>query len=99
VPTYTEVITNNEGKSTEIRIYYFQAFQLLKIGAYNPVPPYVIIFSHLTSRLQLELNQLHGIDLTYVLKQAASRIFEDINLELYHNSSSRILRIKNTNTM
>lgn len=91
--TYAEIITNNEGKTTEIRIYYFQAFEMLKIGAYNPVPPYVIIFSHLTSRLQTELNQLHDIDLTYVLKQAVSRIFEDLNLELYHNSISRPLRV------
>jgi hypothetical protein len=28
-----------------------------------------------------------------VLKQAVSRIFEDINLELYHNSISRALRV------
>jgi hypothetical protein len=91
--TYTEVIINNEGISTHVRIYYDQALQMLKIGAYKPVPPYVIQFSHLTPRLQIELDQLHDIDLIYVLKQAVSRIFEDINLELYHNSISRALRV------
>jgi hypothetical protein len=91
--TYTEIITNNEGKMAAVRTYYDQAFQLLKIGAYNPVPPYTIQFSHLTPRLQTELSQLDGIDRIYVLKQAVSRIFEDLNLELYHNSISRVLRI------
>jgi len=91
--TYTELITNNDGKIAAVRTYYDQAFRLLKIGAYNPVPPYVIQFSHLTPRLQTELNQLDSIDRTYVLKQAVSRIFEDLNLELYHNSISRVLRI------
>jgi hypothetical protein len=91
--TYTEVITNNEGKTLEVRIYYCQALQLLKIGAYNPAPAYVIRFSHLTSRLQTELNELDDTELTYVLKQAVSRIFEVINVELYHNSISRMLTI------
>lgn len=91
--TYTEVITNSEGKTAEARIYYDQGFQLLKIGAYKPVPPYVIKFSHLTPRLQNELNQLDDIDRIYVLKQAVSRIFEDINLGIYHNSISCVLRI------
>jgi hypothetical protein len=89
--TYTEVITNKEGKTAKVRIYYGQAFQLLKIGAYKPAPPYIIRFSHLTPRLQSELDQLDDIDRTYVLKQAVSRIFEDINLGLYHNSISRVL--------
>jgi hypothetical protein len=91
--TYTEVITNNQGETAVVRPYCDQAFRLLKIGRYNPPPPYIINFSHLTSRLQTELNQLHGIDLIYVLKQAVSRIFEDINLGIYHNSVSRVLRI------
>jgi hypothetical protein len=91
--TYTEIITDNEGKTAEVRIYYCQALQMLKIGAHNPAPAYVIRFSHLTSRLQTELNELDGIDLSYVLKQVVSRIFEDINIELYHNSISRMLRI------
>ena len=67
--TYTEVITNNQGETAVVRPYCDQAFRLLKIGRYNPPPPYIIKFSHLTSRLQTELNQLDGIDLIYVLKQ------------------------------
>jgi hypothetical protein len=88
--TYTEVKTNSEDETIHVRMYYDQALQMLKIGAYDPVPPYVINFSHLTPRLQTEL---HDLDFTYVLKQAVSRIFEDINLELYHNSISRALRL------
>jgi hypothetical protein len=91
--TYTESITNNEGETAEVRIYCDQALRLLKIGGYNPVPPYIIQFSHLTSRLQTELNQLDGIDRIYVLKQAVSRLFEDINIGIYHNSVSRVLRV------
>ena len=91
--TYTEVKTSSEGKTVPARIYYDQALQMLKVGAYNPVPSYIIQFSHLNTRLQTELDQLQDIDLIYVLKQAVSRIFEDINLELYHNSISRILRV------
>jgi hypothetical protein len=91
--TYTEVKTNSEDETIHVCIYYDQALQMLKIGSYDPVPPYVINFSHLTPRLQTELDQLHDLDFTYVLKQAVSRIFEDINLELYHNSISRALRV------
>jgi hypothetical protein len=91
--TYTEVKTNSEGETIRVRVYYEQAFQLLKIGAYKPAPPYIIWFSHLTSRLQTELVQLDDIHRTYVLKQTVSRIFEDINLELCHNSISRVLRV------
>jgi hypothetical protein len=68
------------------RIYYYQTFHLLRFGRYNP--QYVIQFSYLTSRLQTELNQQHGIDLIYVLKQALCRIFQDINLDIYHNNGS-----------
>jgi hypothetical protein len=91
--TYTEVITNNEGESTVVRPYCDQAFRLLKIGRYNPPQPYIIKFSHLTSRLRTELNQLDGIDRIYVLKQAVSRIFEDVNIGIYHNSVSHVLRV------
>ena len=91
--TYTEIKTSSEGETIHVRFYYDQALQMLKIGAYNPAPPYVIQFSHLTPRLQSELDQLYDIDLIFVLKQAVSRIFEDINPELYHNSISRVLRV------
>lgn len=91
--TYTEVITNNEGKTAPARVYNDQAFQLQKIGRYKPAPPYIIQFSHLTPRLQAELNQLDDIERMYLLKQAVVRIFEDVNMGIYHNSVSRVLRV------
>ena len=40
-----------------------------------------------------ELSQLDEKDRKFVLKQAVSRIFEDINFNLYHDSISANLKV------
>ena len=76
------------------RKYYNQAFSLLRIGAYNPVPYFIINLSDLTQDLRKELSSLDKQTRQFVLKQVVGRIFEDINSDLFHNSISRVLRVK-----
>ena len=81
-------------KRLDDRKYYNQAHDLLWIGAAKPVPPFIVYLSDLSPRLIRELHSLDGEDRQFALKQAAGRIFEDINPELYHNSISRVLWVK-----
>jgi hypothetical protein len=88
----------DNGKHVKSRKYYDQAFHLLKIGAFKPALPFIIYLSDLEndSFLIKELVEA-GKDnetLGYVLRQAVGRIFEDINSELYHNSISKVLKVK-----
>jgi hypothetical protein len=76
------------------RKYYNQAFDLLSIGAYKPVPLFIINLSDLPKSLRAELSTLDKNTRDFVLKQAVGRIFEDNNADLFHNSISRVLRVK-----
>jgi hypothetical protein len=76
------------------RKYYNRAHHFLKIGAFKPVPGFVVNLSDLTPKLIEELYSLDEYDRNYVLKQATGRIFEDVNFELYHNSVSRVLKVE-----
>ena len=78
----------------EDRKYYHLAHSMLGIAAFKPVPPYIINLSDLSPELIKELHSLDKNDRQFVLKQAVGRIFEDINPKLYHNSISRVLRVK-----
>jgi hypothetical protein len=85
--------------SFDNRVYYFQAFNYLYIGAcdYNTAPHFVIYESDLTPRIIKELAQLkndNDRERNFVLKQAVGRIFEDIDFQLYHNSISRVLKVR-----
>jgi hypothetical protein len=86
-------VEDKEGKY-DSRKYYNQAHDMLKIGAFNPVPPFVIYLNDLGTELMQELCCLHTIDRAFVLTQAIGRIFEDVNFEIYHNSVSRVLRVE-----
>jgi hypothetical protein len=76
------------------RKYYNQAFDLLRIGAYKPAPFFIINLADLSRGLRSELSSLDKQTRQFVLKQAVGRIFEDINSDLFHNSISRVLRVK-----
>jgi hypothetical protein len=76
------------------RKYYNQAFDLLNVGAYKPTPYFIINLSDLTRELRSELSSLEKQTRQFVLKQAVGRIFEDINSDLFHNSISRVLKVK-----
>ena len=93
--THTFILDNGNAVIAS-RKYYDQAFYLQKIGAFKPAPSYIIYLSDLKKDTHL-LKELHELDketLQYVLRQAVGRIFEDINCKLYHNSISRVLKVK-----
>jgi hypothetical protein len=73
---------------------YFQAHDMLKIGAFKPVPYYIVYLTDLSPELIQELHSLDTIDRAFVLQQAVGRIFDDVNFGIYHNSVSRALRVK-----
>jgi tRNA G10 N-methylase Trm11 len=81
-------------KNYDIRKYYNQARNLLKIGAFGHVPYFIIYLSDLRQELIREIYNLDDRDRAYVLKQAVGQLFEDVNFELYHNSVSRVLKVK-----
>jgi hypothetical protein len=76
------------------RKYYNQAHDLLKIGRFRPVPHFQVSVSDLCPELLRELRVLDRWDRSFVLKQAVGRIFEDVNFEIYHNSVSRVLKVR-----
>ncbi len=76
------------------RKYYNQAFDLLSIGALEPVPYFIINLSDLDHEIRSELSGLSKNSRQFVLKQAVGRIFEDINSDLFHKSISKVLRVK-----
>jgi hypothetical protein len=78
----------------EDRKYYARCYKSLWIGAARPVPWYDVNIIDLTAEY---VRDLLGLDIrkrTFVLKQIIGRIYEDINPELYHNSISRVLKVR-----
>ncbi len=78
------------------RWYYYKAYHYLKHGLFlnkKDAPSFKVKIDHLSQDIIYELSQLDEQDRRFVLKQAVSRIFEDINFELYHDSISLNLRV------
>jgi hypothetical protein len=77
------------------RWYYYKAYHYQKLWLFlrKDAPPFKISLSHLSPEMIYELSQLDEKDRTFVLKQAVSRIFEDINFDLYHSSISANLEV------
>jgi hypothetical protein len=77
------------------RWYYYKAYHFQKFGLFlrKDAPPFKISLSHLSPEILYELFELNGNDRKFVLKQAVSRIFEDINFDLYHDSISANLEV------
>ena len=78
------------------REYYYQAYDFQKLGLYKreDVPSFKVKLDHLPKDIIYELAQLNDQDRKFVLKQAVSRIFEDINYDLYHDSISNRLEVE-----
>ena len=78
------------------RLYYYKAYHYQKIGLFNreDVPTFKVKLGHLSHDLIYELAQLNDQYRKFVLKQAVSRIFEDINFDLYHDSISNRLEVE-----
>jgi hypothetical protein len=87
-------LTNDKLETVEGRKYYDQAYQMQVIGALRPTPSFIVHLSDLPPKLIKELGKLDNQTRGYVLLQAVGRIFEDINSELYHNSISKVLKVK-----
>jgi hypothetical protein len=87
-------LINNEGETVEGRKYYDQVYSMQNIGALTPTPSFIIHLSDLTPKLIKEISNLDNEIRGYVLRQAVGRIFEDINSELYHNSISKVLKVR-----
>lgn len=92
----THQIQNKEtGETVQGRKYYDQARYLqYRVGVYKPAPIFQVYLSDLSTQMVKELHNIDGKDREFVLKQAVGRIFEDLNSEQYHNSVSRVLRVK-----
>jgi hypothetical protein len=89
-----ETVRHNE-KSLTIHKYYNQAFRLLNwIPIAQPTPEFIINICDLTPRILAELKGLKKDTYNYVLKQAAGRIFENINSKQYHVGIARKLKVR-----
>jgi hypothetical protein len=88
------ILRNSKGETAESRKYYDQAYSMKIIGAFRPTPSFIIHLSDSTPKLIKEISDLDKETRDYVLRQAVGRIFEDINSELYHNSISKVLKVK-----
>jgi hypothetical protein len=75
-------------KIYEDRLYYYKAHHYLKLGVFKKedAPKFRVKINHLAPNMIYELTQLDYEDRKFVLKQAISRIFEEINFDLYHDS-------------
>ena len=80
---------------TKTKTYYLQAYDFQKLGLYKSenALAFEVKLSHLPHDIIYELVQLDEQDRKFVLKQAVSRIFEDINFDLYHSSISVNLKV------
>ena len=85
-----------EDKIYDNRLYYYRAHHYLKLGLFQKkdVPIFKVKLDHLSDDIIYNLSQLHENDRIFVLKQAVTRIFEDINFDIYHDSISNNLKVK-----
>lgn len=87
-----EIVTDHSNKEVVISKYYFQAWKLQRLISVGQPPPYfVITLSDLSPKLIQALKDLNYETKNFVLYQAISRIFENINPRLYHLSIARRL--------
>lgn len=77
------------------RKYYFKTYHFQKLGLFKreDAPMYWVDLKDLSLESIYALNTFDAETRNYILKQAVSRIFEDINFDLYHNSISKNLNV------
>jgi hypothetical protein len=85
----TKDLDDIKSKLYDNRLYYYRAHNYLRLGIFNKenAPPFKIKLNHLGQDIIYELSKLDKLDRKFVLKQAVSRIFEDINFDLFHDFS------------
>jgi hypothetical protein len=88
--------TELEKNNIEVREYYYQAYHFQKLGLYKreDAPTFKVKLSHLSDDIIYELSTFDENTRRFVLKQAVSRIFEDINFNRFHDSISSILEVE-----
>jgi hypothetical protein len=92
-----ETVCNDKGQTVHVRKYYRQARQLMKwIPITRPHPEFVINISDLTPRIIKELTQIETCKKArnYIILQAVTRIFENLDFEYCHLSIFRNLRVR-----
>ena len=72
VKRHLATIEGTDGEYDERR-YYNQAHDMLKIGAFKPVPYFIVCLTDLSPELIYELHSLDTIDCAFVLHQAVGR--------------------------
>ncbi|MDQ6865617.1 MAG: hypothetical protein M3044_17540 [Thermoproteota archaeon] len=93
----TEIVIDEEGKNIAVKKYYRRAKELERwIPIARPPPEYLIDMSDLNDRLRKELlDEITSNDARQdVIKEAVGRIFENLNLERYHLSIARNLKVR-----
>jgi hypothetical protein len=92
-----QTIINDNGRTFTVGKYYSQAHRLMKwIPIAKPAPEFVINISDLKPEVRKEIESIIDSPMTlqYVLTQAVGRIFENIDLNYYHLSIARNLKVK-----
>jgi hypothetical protein len=77
------------------RKYYYKTYHFQKLGLFKreDAPIYWVDLNDLSLESIYALNTFDAETRNYILKQAVSRIFEDINFDQYHNSISKNLNV------
>lgn len=92
---FKEIIENIQGQTLEVNKYSQQANELItRIPDAKPTPTFIIYLSDLTPKLIQELKHSSNEERRYVVMQAVGRIFENINLRLYHLSIAKKLKVQ-----
>jgi hypothetical protein len=91
----TQEYDSVNNKIYDDRWYYYKAYHFFKLGLFlkKDAPSFKVKIDHLSHNIIYELRQLDKKDRRFVLKQAVSRIFEDINFDLYYDSISNRLEV------
>jgi hypothetical protein len=93
-----QTITNSEGRTITVRKYYRRARELMKWIPIARLPSneFVINISDIKPAIIKEIESVanNHKTLQYVLTQAVGRIFENLDLEYYHLSIARNLRVR-----
>jgi hypothetical protein len=93
-----QTIINDNGRAITIRKYYAQARELMKWIPITKLSSneFVIYISDLTPTVRKEIESVanNHKTLQYVLTQAVGYIFENLDLEYYHLSIARNLRVR-----
>jgi hypothetical protein len=92
-----ETVTSKENcnKQITVRKYYCQARELLKwIPIAGADSPFIIYLSDLTPQIKQEFNGLALTTVRYILKEAAGRLFENLDFNYYHLSIARNLKVR-----